>query len=111
MSSALSAQHWDTSHLNVQTRKMTKQNLSQRRCFTYKEKCHNIADYPREEALEQVCQNRWVQFGKPDNPILIKKIRTSVQCNKGFKVALDKSISNNESNKRQSKDKASKIKH
>jgi uncharacterized membrane protein affecting hemolysin expression len=27
MSSALSAQHWDTSHLNVQTRKMTKQSF------------------------------------------------------------------------------------
>jgi hypothetical protein len=26
MSSDLSAQHWDTSHLNVPTRKMTKQN-------------------------------------------------------------------------------------
>jgi uncharacterized membrane protein affecting hemolysin expression len=26
MSSALSAQHWDTSHLNVLTRKMTKQS-------------------------------------------------------------------------------------
>jgi hypothetical protein len=26
MSSALSAQHWDTSHLNVPTRKLTKQS-------------------------------------------------------------------------------------
>jgi hypothetical protein len=26
MSSTLNAQHWDTSHLNVPTRKMTKQN-------------------------------------------------------------------------------------
>jgi hypothetical protein len=34
-----------------------------------------------------------------------------VQCNKGFKVALDKYMSKNESTKRQSKNKASRINH
>jgi hypothetical protein len=65
----------------------------------------------REEASKQVCQNRMVQFGKPDSPVLAENFRTSGQCNKGFKVALDKNISKNESTKRQSKDKASRIKH
>jgi hypothetical protein len=27
----------------------------QRSCFTCKEKCNNIADYPKEEASKQVC--------------------------------------------------------
>jgi hypothetical protein len=45
-------------------------NLSQRRCFTCKEKCHNIANYPKEEASKQVCQYRRVWFGKPDSPVL-----------------------------------------
>jgi hypothetical protein len=40
-----------------------------------------------------------------------KNSRTSGQCNKGFKVALNKHMSKNESSKRQSKDKASRIKH
>jgi hypothetical protein len=81
MSSDLSAQHWDTSHPNVPIRKMTKQNsledkksLSQRRCFACK-KGHNIADCPKEEASKQVCQNRRVQFGKPDSLGSTKKIQ------------------------------------
>jgi hypothetical protein len=44
-------------------------SLSQRRCFGCKEKCHNIAVCPEEEASKQVCQtelsglaNRSIQF-------------------------------------------------
>jgi hypothetical protein len=44
-------------------------SLSQRRCFSYKEKDHNIAVCPKEEALKQVCQNWTVRFGKPKYPI------------------------------------------
>jgi hypothetical protein len=44
--------------------------LSQRRCFGCKEKCHDIAVCPKEEALKQVCQNRTIRFGKPEYPIL-----------------------------------------
>jgi hypothetical protein len=61
--------------------------------------------------LKQVYQNRRVRFGKPVSPILTENSRTSGQCNKGFKVTLDKHMSKNESTKRQSKDKASRIKH
>jgi hypothetical protein len=86
-------------------------SLSQRRCFTCKEKCHNIPDCPKEDALKQVCQSRRVRFDKPDGPILTENSRTSEQCNKGFKVALDKHMSKNESAKMQSKDKASRINH
>jgi hypothetical protein len=42
---------------------------------------------------------------------LVENSRTSGQCNKNFKVALDKHMSKNESTKRQSKDKASRIKY
>jgi hypothetical protein len=42
---------------------------------------------------------------------LVKKFKTSEQCNKGFKVVLDKYMSKNESTKRQSRNKASKIEH
>jgi hypothetical protein len=42
---------------------------------------------------------------------LAENFRTSGQCNKGFKVALNKHIWKNESVKRHSKDKASRIKH
>jgi hypothetical protein len=42
---------------------------------------------------------------------LAENFRTSGQCNKGFKVELDKYMGNNESTKRQSKNKASRIKH
>jgi hypothetical protein len=42
---------------------------------------------------------------------LAENFRTSEQCNKGFKVALDKYMRKNESTKRQFKDKASRIKH
>jgi hypothetical protein len=52
-----------------------------------------------------------VRFGKPDSPVLTENSRTSGQCNKCFKVALDKYMRKNESTKRQSKDKTSRIKH
>jgi hypothetical protein len=42
---------------------------------------------------------------------LAENYRTSGQCNKGFKVALNKYISKNESTKRQSRNKTSRIKH
>jgi hypothetical protein len=86
-------------------------SLSQRRCFACKEKYHNIADSPKEEASKQVYQNRRVRFGKPSSPVSAQNSKTSGHCNKGFKVALDNHMSKNESTKRQSKDKASKIKH
>jgi hypothetical protein len=86
-------------------------SLSQRRFFACKEKGHNIANCPKEEASKQICQNWTIRFGKSEYPILAKKIRTSKQCNKGFKVALDKHMSKNESTKRQSNIKVSKIKH
>jgi hypothetical protein len=35
-------------------------SLSQRRCFGCKEKYHNIAICPKEEASNQVCQNQWI---------------------------------------------------
>jgi hypothetical protein len=40
-----------------------------------------------------------------------EKFRTYGQCNKGFKAVLDKLVNKNESTKRQSKNKASRIKH
>jgi hypothetical protein len=86
-------------------------SLSQRRCIGCKEKCHNIAVCPKEEASKQVCQNRTVQFGKPDYPVSTENFRTSRQCNKGFKVLLDMYMGKNESAKRQSKNKASIIKY
>jgi hypothetical protein len=72
-------------------------------------KDHNIAVCPKEEASKQVCQNWTVRFGKPDVPILAENFRNLGQCNKGFNVALDKYMSKNESSKRQSKNKASRI--
>jgi hypothetical protein len=86
-------------------------SLSQIRCFTCKEKWHNIADCPKEEASKQIYQNQIVWFGKPQYPISAEKFRTSEQCNKGFKVTLDKHMSKNESIMRQSNIKASRIKH
>jgi hypothetical protein len=86
-------------------------SFSQRRCFGCKEKCHNIADCPKEEASKQVCQTQTVRFVKSEYPVSAENSRTSRQCNKGFKVALDKYMSKNESTKRQSKNKASRIKH
>jgi hypothetical protein len=74
-------------------------SLFQRRCFACKEKNHNIADCLNEEASKQVCQNGIIRFGKPEYPILTENFRTR-QCNKGFKVALDKHLSNNKSTKR-----------
>jgi hypothetical protein len=63
MSSALSTQHWDTSHLNVPTRKVTKQNSLENKeayvredaCFACKEKGHKIDDCPKEETTKQIC--------------------------------------------------------
>jgi hypothetical protein len=52
-----------------------------------------------------------VWFGKPNSPVSVENFRTSGQCNKCFKVTLDKYMSKNESTKRKSKDKASRIKH
>jgi dynactin complex subunit len=80
-------------------------------CFGCKEKGHNIADCPRKEEFKQVCKNRTVPFAKPECLVLTENPRTSEQCNKGFKVALNKHMSKNESVKRHSKDKASRIKH
>jgi hypothetical protein len=117
MSSALSAQRWDTSHLNVLTRKVIKQSpLEDKETYLREgvlvaKKDHNIAVCPKEEASKQVCQNRIVQFGKLEYPISADNFRTSGQCNKGFKMALDKYMSKNESTKRQFKHKASRIKH
>jgi hypothetical protein len=79
---------------------------SQRRCFGCKEKGHNIAVCPKEEASKQVFQNRIVRFGKPKYLILVENFRTSGQCNKCFKVALDKYMDKNKSTKSQSKNKA-----
>jgi hypothetical protein len=86
-------------------------SLSQRRCFVCKEKCHNIAVCIKEEASKRVCQNQTVQFGKPKYQVSAENFRTSGQCNKGFKVALNKYMSKNESTKRQSRNKESRIKH
>jgi hypothetical protein len=77
-------------------------SLSQRRCFGYKEKCHNIADGPKEEASKQVYQNWTVRFSKLEYLVLTENSISFRQCNKGFKVALDKYMSKNESTKRQS---------
>jgi hypothetical protein len=86
-------------------------NLSQRRCFACKEKGHNIVDCSKEDASKQVCQNQRVRFGKSDSPVSSENSRTSRQCNKDFKVGLDKHMSKNKSTKRQSKNKTSRIKH
>jgi hypothetical protein len=61
--------------------------------------------------LKKVCQNRTVRFDKLDVLVLAENFRTSGQCNKGFKVALDNYMSKIESTKRQFKNKASRIKH
>jgi hypothetical protein len=37
-------------------------SLSQRMSFGCKEKCHNIAICPKEEASKQVCQNQSIRF-------------------------------------------------
>jgi hypothetical protein len=74
-------------------------SLSQRRWFAYKEKGYNIADCPKEEASKQVCQNWTVLLGKPEYLVSAENFRTSGQCNKGFKVTLDKHLSKNESTK------------
>jgi hypothetical protein len=63
-------------------------------------KGHNITVCPKEEASKEVCQNRTVWFGKLEYPILAENFRTSGQCNKDFKVALDKYMSKNKSTKR-----------
>jgi hypothetical protein len=86
-------------------------SLSQRMCFGCKEKGHNIVVCLKEEVSKQVYQNQIVWFGKSEYPVLVENSRTSGQCNKDFKVVLDKHMSKNESTKRQSNDKASRIKH
>jgi hypothetical protein len=68
-------------------------------CFSCKEKGHDIVDCPRKEESKQVCKNRTARFGKPKYLVLVENFRTSGQCNKGFKVALDKYMSKNESTK------------
>jgi hypothetical protein len=99
------------SKINDQAKHSKRQrSLSQRRCFACK-KGHNIADFTKEEASKKVCQNRRVWFGKQDSPISVENSRTFEHCNKSFKVALEKHMSKNESTKRQSKNKASRIKH
>jgi hypothetical protein len=80
-------------------------------CFACKEKCHNIAVCPKEEDSKQIYQNQIIRFGKPEYPVSTENFRTPRQCNKGFKVALNKYMGKNESAKRQSKNKASRIKH
>jgi hypothetical protein len=117
VSSALSFQHWDTSHPNVPIRKVTKQSpLKDKEAYLREgalvaKKGHNIPDRPKEEASKQVCQNRRVRFSKPDCSVSAENSKTSGQCNKGFKVALDKHMRKNESTKRQSKNKASNLLH
>jgi hypothetical protein len=61
--------------------------------------------------VKQVCENWMVWFDKPDSLVSIENFRISGQCNKGFKVALERYMNKNESTKRQSNDKASRIKH
>jgi hypothetical protein len=80
-------------------------------CFACKEKGHNIAVCPKEEASKQICQNWTVRFGKLEYPVLTENFRTPGQCNKGFKLALNKYMGKNESAKRQSKNKSSRIKY
>jgi hypothetical protein len=60
---------------------------------------------------KQVYQNWTVRFGKSEYPVSIKNSRTSGQCNKGFKMSLDKHMRKNKSIKRQFMNKASIIKH
>jgi hypothetical protein len=74
-------------------------------------KCHNVDVCRKEEALKQVCQNQTVRFGKLEYLILTENFRTSGQCNKGFKVTLNKYMRKNENAKRHSKNKTSRIKH
>jgi Pyruvate/2-oxoacid:ferredoxin oxidoreductase delta subunit len=54
-------------------------SISQRRCFGCKGKGHNIANYPKEEASKQVCQNRTVWFGKPEYPVSTENSFWTVQ--------------------------------
>jgi hypothetical protein len=72
-------------------------SLSLRRRFGCKEKGHNITVCSKEEALKQVCPNWTVRFGKPKYPVLAENFRTSGQCNKDFKMALNKHMRKNES--------------
>jgi hypothetical protein len=74
-------------------------------------KGHNIAVCPKEEASKQICENWTVRFSKPEYPVSTENFRTPGQCNKGFKVALKKYMGKNKSAKRQSKNKAIRIKH
>jgi hypothetical protein len=37
-----------------------------------KKKCHNIDDWPKEEASKQICQNQRVRFGKSDSSVSVE---------------------------------------
>jgi hypothetical protein len=86
-------------------------SLSQRRCFGYKEKSHNIAVRPKEKLRSKSVKTELSSLANRGYLVLAENFRTSGQCNKGFKVALNKHMRKNESAKRHSKDKASMIKH
>jgi hypothetical protein len=51
-------------------------SLSQRIYFGCKEKGHNIVICPKEETLNQVCQNWVVRFGKSEYPVSTENFRT-----------------------------------
>jgi hypothetical protein len=70
-----------------------------------------IVDCPKDETSKQVYQNWMIRFGKPECPILAENSRTFGQYNKGFKMTLERYMSKNESTKKQSKGKASRIKY
>jgi hypothetical protein len=56
--------------------------------------------------------SKWrVRFGKSNSPVSAENSKTYEQCNKVFKVVLDKHMRNDKSTKRKSKHKASRIKH
>jgi hypothetical protein len=46
-------------------------------CFGCKEKDHNIADCPKEEASKQVCRNQIVWFDKPEYPTSTENLSNS----------------------------------
>jgi hypothetical protein len=76
-----------------------------------KKKVYKITDCPKEETTKQVYQNRIVQFYKPEGLVFAEKFRTTGQCNKGFKVGIERYKSKSGSTKRKSKYKASRIRH
>jgi hypothetical protein len=70
-----------------------------------------IVDCPKDETSKQVYQNWMIRFGKLECPISAENSRTFGQYNKGFKMTLERYMSKNESTKKQSKGKASRIKY